>query len=72
MIIVVGGDFEQNEIERLSQIELAAKMGTTAVTISRWENGSRKPDPDAIVKLAEILKCSTDDLLNPPQPSTPS
>ncbi len=35
---------------RLTQAELAAKMGVTVTTISRWETGSR-----AIPKMAETL-----------------
>ena len=38
------------------QKELAAMLNMSNGTISNYENGSTKPDPDTITKLAEILE----------------
>jgi transcriptional regulator with XRE-family HTH domain len=48
--------------------DLAELMDTTVVTIYRWEKGIHEPDHDALRKLAQILNCSVDELLNPPSP----
>jgi len=40
----------------LTQDELAEQLFVTRQTISNYENGSTKPDPDTITKLAEILE----------------
>jgi transcriptional regulator with XRE-family HTH domain len=52
---------------------LAGKINTTKATISRWETGTRMPNPEEIKQLATILECSTDELLgfdsiNPTRP----
>jgi transcriptional regulator with XRE-family HTH domain len=62
-----------NMIEKagISRKTLAGLMNTTNVTIYRWEKGIHEPDHDALRKLSQILGCSIDDLLNPPQPLTP-
>lgn len=44
---------------RMSQQELAEKIGITQKDISRWENGERSPNDDSCAKLAEALNCST-------------
>jgi len=38
----------------LSQARLAAKMGTTAATVSRWESGKR-PIPEIAARLLRLL-----------------
>jgi transcriptional regulator with XRE-family HTH domain len=48
---------------RLSQGELAARIGADAGQISRYENGHISPSADAIVRLAEALDVSCDYLL---------
>ncbi len=40
----------------LTQEELAEKVGVTSLTISRWENGKRKPRLKSIRKLAAVLQ----------------
>ena len=40
----------------LTQDELAEQLFVTRQTISHYETGSTKPDPDTITKLAEILE----------------
>jgi transcriptional regulator with XRE-family HTH domain len=48
--------------------DLAAKIGTDAGQISRYENGRMSPSADAVVRLAEILDVSTDYLPHRQQP----
>jgi transcriptional regulator with XRE-family HTH domain len=44
------------EERSLTQEELAEFTGVTSLTISRWENGKRKPRFKSIRKLAKALK----------------
>lgn len=47
----------------LSQTALGRLVGTTGVTVSRWETGSRRPkSPDLVGHLAHKLGCKVDDL----------
>jgi transcriptional regulator with XRE-family HTH domain len=60
------------EEKNIKQKELAAEIGVTEVTISRYLNGNRKPHSDIIIKMAEYLGVSTDYLLgmtDSPQPA---
>jgi transcriptional regulator with XRE-family HTH domain len=54
-----------------SQADLAAKIGTDAGQISRYENGRMSPSAEAVVRLAEILDVSTDYLLIDQSPRRP-
>ena len=42
---------------------VADKLGVRSNTLSGYENGTRSPDPDMLVKLADLYKVSTDYLL---------
>lgn len=54
----------------LSQERLAERLGTSDVTISRWENGRRRPDLNAQAAIAEALDIDVFDLRrHPDQPS---
>lgn len=53
----------------LTQKMVAKVLGTSRVTISRWESGVNEPDLDTIRELSRLYGCTTDDLLNPTQPS---
>lgn len=48
---------------RLSQEDIAKKMGVTPATVSRWENGEFLPRADKLIALAKVLKCSVSALL---------
>jgi transcriptional regulator with XRE-family HTH domain len=39
----------------LSQRELGEKLGLTQPAVAAWESGRNKPDPDMIVKLANVF-----------------
>ena len=47
----------------MTQGELAAKLGVAQNTVSNWESGIRNPDPESLKKLANVLECSVDFLL---------
>ena len=47
----------------MSQRELADKIGTTEVSVSRYIKGERTPKGPVITKIAQVLNVSTDYLL---------
>lgn len=49
----------------LKQSQLAELVGVTPNCVSQWETGVRKPDLVMLKKLSVILKCTTDELLEP-------
>lgn len=51
----------------MTQRSLGQSIGVTPVTIGNWERGVRQPSFDVLVKLANILGTSTDELLGRPQ-----
>ena len=48
---------------QLTQQELADKVGTNRVNVTKWETGRTEPTLDNVVKLANILETTTDELL---------
>lgn len=64
---------------RLSQGDLAEKMGVSRQSVSKWETGNSVPDIDKLVALSELFDVSLDTLVkdqNPkentdPQPTDP-
>ena len=49
----------------LTQKEVAKKLGTTRVTVARWECGINNPRLNTIRKLSKLYGCTTDELLSP-------
>lgn len=47
----------------LSQQELANRLNVVRQTVSKWEKGLSVPDADMLVKIAEILEVSVEELL---------
>ncbi len=47
----------------LTQADVAQKIGVTPAAVSKWENGSAKPRYEVLLKLAEILDVSTEELV---------
>lgn len=47
----------------LNQKELAEKVGITEASLSRYENNLREPKAEIIIRLSNVLNCSTDYLL---------
>ena len=49
--------------QKMTQTEFAQRLGVTKSSISSYENGSRLPSYDILIKMARIFKVSTDLLL---------
>lgn len=54
---------ELRKRNNLTQQELADKVGTNRVNVTKWETGRTEPTLENIVKLAKILDTTTDELL---------
>jgi len=48
---------------KMTQAEFAKRLGVTGASVSAYENGSRQPSFDVLVKIANILGTTTDNLL---------
>ena len=48
----------------ISQKELAAKLFVTPQAVSKWERGESTPNPDALIKMADIFNVTVDQLLS--------
>ena len=48
---------------RMTQADFACRLGITGASVSAYENGTRLPSYDVLVKIANILGVSTDTLL---------
>ncbi len=47
----------------LSQGELAIRLNVVSQTVSKWEKGVSVPDAETLIKLADLLDTSVNDLL---------
>lgn len=54
---------QARELRRLSQADLAKKVGIPASSVSHFEAGTRKPSFDNLRRIANVLEVSTDYLL---------
>jgi len=54
---------ELRKRNNLTQQELADKVGTNRVNVTKWETGRTEPTLENIVKLSKILDTTTDELL---------
>jgi len=50
--------------KRMTQEELAQKLGVSRKAISRWENGKNMPDYSLLIPLCENLEITIDELIN--------
>ena len=55
---------EKRKEKKLTQENLAEKLGVTSKTISRWENGNYMPDISLLKPLSEELDITLNDLLS--------
>lgn len=55
---------ENRKIKKLTQRELAEKLGVTDRSVSKWENGNCMPDMSLLVPLCKELDISVNDLLS--------
>lgn len=46
-----------------TQKDIARKIKVAQSTVAMWETGKAKPRADMLIKLAEILNCTVDELL---------
>lgn len=51
-------------MKKMTQEDLADKLGVSRQTISKWETGDSVPDMEMGMKLADILQVSLDELMN--------
>lgn len=59
------------ETKRITQVSLSNEIGIAQETISAYESGKSLPSADALCKLADFLRTSTDYLLQRTEVSTP-
>lgn len=50
-----------------TQKDVAQKLNIEPQTVSKWERNIGLPDVTLLTPLAELLECTTDELLNPPK-----
>lgn len=48
---------------KITQADFARRLGVTGASVSAYENGTRLPSYEVLVKIANILGVTTDDLL---------
>ena len=51
------------EMRKLTQVRLAEMIGTNARGYNRWERGTALPQIDTVLKLADVLNVSLDELM---------
>ena len=49
---------------KLTQVELASRLGVTQQTIAKWEAGRALPEPETIARIAGFFGVTTDHLLD--------
>ena len=54
---------EKRKSKKMTQMQMGEKLGVTAKTISRWENGNYMPDISLLIPIAELLEITVDELL---------
>ena len=55
--------YEYRKKSGLSQEELAARLGISRQSVSKWENGSSDPNTSNLIALAKLYKISPEELL---------
>ena len=64
MELTIGEKIRALRKGKMTQPELAEKIGVHEITVSRWELGKRTPSLNEIQKLAEVLKVPVSELLS--------
>ena len=54
---------ELRTARKMTQNEFADRINVTKSTVSAYENGTRLPSHDVLIKIARLFKVSTDNLL---------
>ena len=60
------------KMNRMSQEELAERIGVTRQTLSKYETGESLPDIERCKAIADFFEISIDDLISPPTAPLPS
>ncbi len=47
----------------MTAAEVAREIGVTQAAVANWENGRRSMNIDTMIRLAEVLECTPNDLL---------
>jgi transcriptional regulator with XRE-family HTH domain len=55
--------------KKITQEELAQKIGSSRANVSSWEIGRAEPDNDTLIKIAEFFGVTTDYLLGKNSPN---
>ena len=50
--------------KNMTQSDLAEILNVSRTTVTMWENGKAEPNIKTLKKLAEVLSCTVDDLLD--------
>ncbi len=61
MMIAQGIKHQRNKND-MTQSELAEKLGVNQSMIALYESGNRTPSVDTLIMIADIFKCSLDEL----------
>lgn len=60
----VGGQIAgRRQVQRLTQEELAQKLGISRVQVANYENGYQIPSIDTLYKIAKVFECEVADLI---------
>lgn len=54
---------EKRKAKKMTQMQMGEKLGVTAKTVSRWENGNYMPDISLLIPLSDLLSVSVNELL---------
>ena len=54
---------EFRKLRKMTQEELAEKLGVTPQAVSKWETDNSYPDIDLLVEIADLFNCTVDELL---------
>lgn len=60
---------EARKAKKLTQSEVASKLGIDDTTISKYENDKSEPDNETLKKLSALYECSIDHLMGKPKQS---
>ncbi len=55
---------ERRKEQKLTQMQLAEKLGITDRAVSKWETGKSLPDASVMLELCGLLKITVNDLLS--------
>lgn len=54
---------------KMTQTDFAIRLGITGASVSAYENGTRLPSYEVLIKIANVLGVSTDELLGRKEPT---